>query len=136
MVLANDGGRLRQICQTLPQLSNLRERATRTAYTLYSLASPWPFSTGGIDVIGKIHPQGAGGHCFVLVAMDYFTKWVEAKSYRILGAKEVAKFIQTNIICQYGIPREFISDQGTHFRGETAAVLEKYHIKHHKSSPY
>ena len=87
-------------------------------------------------MIGKIHPQGAGGQCFVLIAIDYFTKWVEAKSYRTLGAKEVAKFIQTNIICRYGIPHEFISDQGTHFRGETAAILEKYHIKHHKSSPY
>ena len=41
---------------------------------LYSLVSPWPFSTWGIDIIGKVHSIGAGGHCFVLVAIDYFTK--------------------------------------------------------------
>ncbi|KAL9224714.1 hypothetical protein vseg_000724 [Gypsophila vaccaria] len=103
---------------------------------LYTLTSPWPFSTWGIDVIGKIHPIGAGGHCFILVAIDYFTKWVEAASFRTLGAKEVAKFIQNNIICRYGVPHELISDQGTHFRGEVEPLLIKYKIQHHKSSPY
>ncbi|KAL9230654.1 hypothetical protein vseg_005978 [Gypsophila vaccaria] len=90
---------------------------------LYSLTSPWPFSTWGIDVIGKIFPIGAGGHCFILVAIDYFTKWVEAAAFRTLGAKEVAKFIQTNIICRYGVPHEIISDQGTHFPGEVETLL-------------
>lgn len=41
---------------------------------LFSITSPWPFSTWGIDVIGKILPIGTGGHCFILVAIDYFTK--------------------------------------------------------------
>ena len=40
---------------------------------LYSLVSHWPFSTWGIDIIGKVYPVGAGGHCFILVAIDYFT---------------------------------------------------------------
>ncbi|KAL9227910.1 hypothetical protein vseg_003546 [Gypsophila vaccaria] len=84
---------------------------------LYSLTSPWPFSTWGIDIIGKIFPIGAGCHCFILVAIDYLTKWVEAASFRTLVAKKVAKFIQTNIIGRYGVPYEIISDQGTHFRG-------------------
>ncbi|KAL9241985.1 hypothetical protein vseg_016033 [Gypsophila vaccaria] len=61
---------------------------------LYTLTSPCPFSTWGIDVVGKIHPIGAGGHCFILVAIIYFTKWVEAASFRTLGPKEVAKFIK------------------------------------------
>ncbi|XP_074271444.1 uncharacterized protein LOC141595379 [Silene latifolia] len=65
-----------------------------------------------------------------------FTHWVEAKSYKVLKAKEVAQFIQNDIICQYGIPHEFISDHGTHFQAETAVILEKYKIKPHKSSPY
>ena len=48
---------------------------------LYTYASPWPFSTWGIDIIGKITPPGTGGHEYILVAIDYFTKWVESQSY-------------------------------------------------------
>ncbi|XP_074265643.1 uncharacterized protein LOC141588086 [Silene latifolia] len=62
--------------------------------------------------------------------------WVEAKSYKVLNAKQVAKFIQNDIICRYGVPHEFISDRGTHFQAETELILQKYKIKHHKSSPY
>ncbi|XP_074300661.1 uncharacterized protein LOC141631959 [Silene latifolia] len=62
--------------------------------------------------------------------------WVEVKSYKVLKAKPVAQFIQNDIICRYGIPHEFISDHGTHFHAETEVIVEKYKIKHHKSSPY
>ena len=58
---------------------------------LHNMASPWPFSTWGIDIIGKITPPGQGGHEFILVAIDYFTKWVEAASFAMLQAKHVAQ---------------------------------------------
>jgi len=45
------------------------------------LAAPWPFSMWGIDVIGAIKPKASNGHCFILVSIDYFSKWVEATSY-------------------------------------------------------
>ncbi|KAL6316406.1 hypothetical protein AAG906_018109 [Vitis piasezkii] len=45
---------------------------------LHALTSPWPFSVWGIDIIGKISPKSSSGHEFILVAIDYFTKWVEA----------------------------------------------------------
>ena len=45
------------------------------------MASPWPFVAWEIDVIGMIEPKESNGHCFILVATDYFTKWVEAVSY-------------------------------------------------------
>ena len=63
----------------------------------------------GVDIIGRIHPTTSNGHEFILVAIDYFTKWVEAASYRVLNSNKVAQFIQTNIICQYGVPHEIIS---------------------------
>ncbi|XP_074288380.1 uncharacterized protein LOC141613543 [Silene latifolia] len=75
---------------------------------LYTMTSSWPFSTWGIDIIGKVNPSGSGGHCFILVAIDYFTKWVEAKSYKVLKEKQVAQFIQNEIICRYGTPHELI----------------------------
>jgi len=45
------------------------------------LAAPWPFSMWGIDVIRAIEPKDLNGHRFILVAIDYFTKWVKAASY-------------------------------------------------------
>ena len=67
----------------------------------------------GIDVIGKVTPKASNGHEFVLVAVDYFTKWVEAQSYAKLTAAKVAKFLKENIICRHGMPQELISDQGS-----------------------
>ena len=57
---------------------------------LYSMTSPWPFSVWGIDVIGRIAPKALNRHKYILVAIDYFTKWVEATSYSILQTKHMA----------------------------------------------
>ena len=71
---------------------------------LYSITSPRPFSIWGIDVIGRIAPKVSNGHEYILVAIDYYTKWVETTSYFVLKAKHVARFIENNIICRFGVP--------------------------------
>ena len=60
---------------------------------LYSMTSSWPFSVWGIDVIGRIDLKVSNGNEYILVAIDYFTKWVEVASYSILKAKHVAQFL-------------------------------------------
>ena len=87
-------------------------------------------------MIGRIAPKALNGHEYILVAIDYFTKWVEVASYSILKAKLVAWFLENNIICQFGVPQEIISDNSSHFEGEVHRVMEEYCIEHHKSSPY
>ena len=64
-------------------------------------------------------------HGYILVAIDYFTKWVEAKSYRELNAKKVAEFIRWNIICRYGVPHEIIFNNGAYFEEEANKVIEE-----------
>ena len=59
---------------------------------LYSMTFPWSFSVWVIDVIGMTAPKASNGHEYILVAIDYFTKWVEATSYFVLKAKHVAQF--------------------------------------------
>ena len=103
---------------------------------LHTMTSPWPFSTWGIDIIGKILPAASNGHEFILVDIDFFTKWVEVASYKVLNSKKVAQFIQTNIICRYRVPHEIISENGLHFKGEIEKLLRQFNIQHHKSSPY
>ena len=61
------------------------------------MTSRWPFSVWGIDVIGRIAPKALNGHEYILVAIDYFTKWVEVASYSVLKAKHVAQFLENNI---------------------------------------
>ena len=103
---------------------------------LHALISPWPFSVWGIDIIGKISPKSSSGHEYILVAFDYFTKWVEVASYARLTVAKVAKFIKTHIFYRYGVPHELISDRGVHFRGEVDTLIQEYGIQHHRSSAY
>ncbi|WJZ94854.1 hypothetical protein VitviT2T_013679 [Vitis vinifera] len=103
---------------------------------LHALTSPWPFSVWGIDIIGKISPKSSSGHEFILVAIDYFTKWVEAASYARLTSSGVASFIRSHIICRYGVPHELISDRGVHFRAEVDTLVQRYSIRHHRLSAY
>ncbi|KAI5434352.1 hypothetical protein KIW84_021270 [Lathyrus oleraceus] len=63
------------------------------------ISSPCPFFMWGIDMIGMIEPKASNGHRFILVAIDYFTKWVEAASYANVTKKVVVRFIKNQIIC-------------------------------------
>ena len=90
---------------------------------LRALTSPWSFSVWGIDIIGLISPKNSSSHEFILVAINYFTKWVEATSYAILTSSGVASFIISHIICCYGVPHELISDRGVHFRAEVDTLI-------------
>ena len=103
---------------------------------LHALTSSWPFLVWGIDVIGKISPKSFNGHEYILVAIDYFTKWVEATSYAGLTAARVAKFIISHIIYRYEVPHQLISDRGVPFRGEVDTLVQEYGIPHHRSSAY
>ena len=99
------------------------------------MTTSWPFSAWEIDIIGKVMPKASNGHEFILVAIDYFTKWVEVASFSVLKSSHVVTFIRQNIIYRYGVPHELVSDHGFHFKGEVLDLLQEYGIKHHKSSP-
>nr|CAN63594.1 hypothetical protein VITISV_004160 [Vitis vinifera] len=90
----------------------------------------------GIDIIGKISPKSYSGHEYILVAIDYFTKWVEAAPYARLTMAKVTKFIRSHIIYRYGIPHELIYDRGVHFRGEVDSLIQEYGNQHRISSTY
>ena len=61
---------------------------------LYSLTSPWAFTVQGIDIMGKVTSKALIGNQYRVMAIDYYTKWVEAASYTKLEAEDVAKFIE------------------------------------------
>ncbi|GAU47906.1 hypothetical protein TSUD_404660, partial [Trifolium subterraneum] len=105
--------------------------------SLNVLSSPWPFSMWGIDMIGRIEPKASNGHRFILVAIDYFTKWVEAASYANVTKQVVVRFIKNHIICRYGVPNRIITDNGTNLNNKMMKDLcDEFKIEHHNSSPY
>ncbi|GKC54750.1 reverse transcriptase domain-containing protein [Tanacetum coccineum] len=76
-----------------------------------SIMAPWPFYQWGMDILGPLTPA-RGGAKFVVVAIDYFTKWVEAKPLVKITGKEIIRFVMDNIICRYGLPRIIVTDNG------------------------
>ncbi|GKV39077.1 hypothetical protein SLEP1_g46896 [Rubroshorea leprosula] len=59
--------------------------------------------------------KGVGGVTHLIVGVDYFTKWVEARSLSSLTSKKVEDFVFSSIICRYGIPNQIVADNGTQF---------------------
>ena len=96
------------------------------------ISPPWPFSMWGIDMIGMIEPKASNGHHFILVEIDYFTKWVEAASYANVTKQVVVRFIKNQIICRYGMPSKIITDNETNLNNNMVEALCKYiKIAHH-----
>ena len=81
---------------------------------LTTIASPWPFAQWGIDIVGPL-PKGKGQVKFLLVAIDYFTKWVEVEALATITEARIQSFVWKKIIYKFGIPRTIISDNGWQF---------------------
>ncbi|KAM2673737.1 hypothetical protein EV2_014998 [Malus domestica] len=93
------------------------------------------FYVWGIDFMGPF--PSSHGFIYILLAVDYALKWVEAKATRTNDSKVVADFIRTNIFARFGMPRVFINDGGSHFCNRTIeALLKKYNVTHKVSTPY
>jgi hypothetical protein len=68
-----------------------------------------------LDFIGEVHPSSSKGHHFVLMAMDYFTKWIEVVPLRNMTHKEVISFVLEHIVHRFGIPQTLTTNQGPTF---------------------
>ena len=95
-----------------------------------------PFYQIGIDFVGPL-PRTQRGKKYILVAMDYLTKWPEAKAVSEATADVTAQFIYEQIICQHGCPQIILSDRGTHFNNNVIRnLMDKFRINHLLSTPY
>jgi hypothetical protein len=107
------------------------------AALLHLIIKPWPFRGWVLDFTGKIHPPSTKGHCFVIVANDYFTKWTKAIPLKNMTHKEVIGFITEYTIHRFGIPQTLTMDQGTSFMAkEVRDFVNSYGIKLLNLSPY
>ena len=71
----------------------------------------WPFAQWRLDIMGPFLTI-VRQLKFLVVGIDYFTKWVEVKALATITEKNIRNFVWRNIICRYGIPRVIVSDNG------------------------
>jgi hypothetical protein len=83
------------------------------------------------------HPHSVGGHGYIIVAVDYFTKWVEAMPTFDNTGKTAALFLFNHVITRFGVPQAIVTDYGSHFRNNMMSELtEKLGLRHDSSTPY
>ncbi|XP_059668819.1 uncharacterized protein LOC132313899 [Cornus florida] len=101
---------------------------------LHVMATPWPFAQWGMDVVGPL-PTAKLQNKYVLLATDYFTKWVEVEPYPSVTQTQVRRFIWNNIIYRFGVPRSIVMDNGTNLDSkQVKELLEEYGINQ-KTTP-
>nr|GEV47359.1 reverse transcriptase domain-containing protein [Tanacetum cinerariifolium] len=92
------------------------------------------FNVWGIDFMGPF--PSSRGNKYILVAVDYLSKWLEAKALPTNDARVVCKFLK-NLFARFGKPRAIISDRGTHFcNDQFAKVMQKFSVTHRLATPY
>jgi hypothetical protein len=78
------------------------------------IAHTWPLQRWGLDIVGPL-PTGQGNLKFAFVAVEYFTKWIEARAVSTVTTKTAQKFFWQNIVCRFGVPSELTVDNGKQF---------------------
>nr|GEU69565.1 hypothetical protein [Tanacetum cinerariifolium] len=110
------------ICQRQGKISQ-RDEMPQNVIQVCEIFDVW-----GIDFMGPF--PSSRGNRYILVAVDYLSKWVEAKALPTNDARVVVKFLKS-LFTRFGTPRAIISDHGTHFCNDIfAKVMSKYEVTH------
>ncbi|GKD01506.1 putative nucleotidyltransferase, ribonuclease H [Tanacetum coccineum] len=93
------------------------------------------FDMWGIDFIGPF--PTSHGNVYILVAVDYVSKWVEAEATKTNDHSVVLKFVKKNIFARHGILKAIISNGGSHFKNfKFGKLLKHYGVNHRIATPY
>ncbi|KAI5352677.1 hypothetical protein L3X38_005568 [Prunus dulcis] len=98
-------------CEKCQRFSNIPHVS---AEPLTPIVSPWPFAQLGLDLT-SLMSQGKRQVKYAVVAIDYFTKWVEAEALATITVARIEDFVRTHICCRFGIPYAIITDNGKQF---------------------
>jgi ribonuclease HI len=112
---ASDAADLVQKCRNCQKCA----RDQKQPSSLTQLIQPtWPLQRWGLDLLGPL-PPAQGNLKYFVVAVEYFSKWIEAKPLATITSVAVQKFFWQNIVCRFGVPKAITVDNGTQFDAET-----------------
>jgi IS30 family transposase len=112
---ASDAAELLQKCENCQRCA----RDQKQPSALNQLIQPtWPLQRWGLDLLGPL-PPAQGNLKYVVVEVEYFSKWIEAKPLATITSATVQKFFWQNIVCRFGVPKAITFDNGTQFDAET-----------------
>ena len=118
-----------KICQEHAQIPYLPSEL------LTSITSPWPFQQWGLDILRPL-PIGKGQCKFIVVGVDYFTKWAKVELLATITEQKVRNFVWHSIICKFEILRALVSDNGKQFNNpKFRDFCTGLGIKNYYSSP-
>lgn len=127
-----DAHEFAKCCDRCQRVGNI---SSRQELPLNNILEIELFDVWGIDFMGPFPPSF--GNLYILVAVDYVSKWIEAAALPTNDAKVVTQFLQKNIFTRFGTPRAIISDEGTHFCNKLMEnLLAKYGIRHKVATAY
>ncbi|GFZ19761.1 hypothetical protein Acr_28g0004660 [Actinidia rufa] len=116
-------------CQRFAPISHLPHTE------MVPISSPWPFAQWGIDILGSL-PRALLQRKFLIVAIDYFTKWIEAQPLAKITEKNTLDFVWKHLVCRFGIPKVIISDNVRQFDNDQLKLFcSDLAISHYFSSP-
>jgi hypothetical protein len=111
---ASDVADLVQKCENCQKCA----RDQKQPSSLTQLIQPtWPLQRWGLDLLGPL-PPAQGNMKYVVVAVEYFSKWIEAKPLATITSATVQKFFWQNIVCRFGVPKAITVDNETQFDAE------------------
>jgi len=87
-----------------------------------------------MDTAGPL-PETKTGNKYILVAINHYSKWCEAKAVVDHGAKTAARFLEDDIICRYGVPKFVLTDNGGEWAAEFDVMCKDYGIQHQHTAP-
>ena len=126
---------IRAFCRSCLECAKVKSRAPIKAGLLIPIKSFRPFQYVGADIV--ICRQSNNSNRYILVAIDYFTNWVEAAPMKTLSAEELVRVFFHIIIARHGCPQQLISDSGTQFVASLFYDLCKsFNITKVESTPY
>ena len=106
--MLKDGTELVKKCRTYQEHAKISHLPAKS---LTSIISPLHFQQWGLDILNPL-PIGRGQCKFVIIGVDYFTKWAKAEPLATITEQKVHNFVWRSIICRLGIPKALISDNG------------------------
>jgi Integrase zinc binding domain/Integrase core domain len=113
-----------------------KRRREKEVAPLQNIVPKTAFDHIGIDIVGPL-PRTTQGNRYIIVAIDYLTKWPEARALQLADALSIAPFLYEDIICRHGIPTEVTTDRGTEFVNQLMETLwKKFKVRHITTTTY